>query len=84
MNTGTFVSDSLLTPLAAGVFGVATMELIMWLLTRTGWARGNMIVAVGGLLTGKRDNAFRVGLALHLLAGFTIPCSMPGLCVQPS
>ena len=60
----------LLVPLAAGGMGVAAMELAMWLMTSNGLMRGNMIVALGGLLTGSRQHAFRVGLTLHLVAGF--------------
>jgi len=59
----------LLTSAVAGILGVAAMELAMWLMTSNGLARGNMILALGGLLTGKRAHAFRTGLTVQLIAG---------------
>jgi len=55
----------LLTVLAAGLAGGAAMELCMWLISRAGWAKGNMIVALGSLFTHARLNAFRVGVIIH-------------------
>jgi hypothetical protein len=55
----------LLTVLAAGLTGGAAMELTMWLIARKGWAKGNMIVALGSLFTHARANAFRVGVIVH-------------------
>ncbi len=69
MNAENLGVNYLLTSAAAGLLGVAALELAMWLMTSNGLARGNMIVALGGLLTRSRTNAFRVGLAAHLLAG---------------
>jgi uncharacterized membrane protein YagU involved in acid resistance len=58
----------LLTSAAAGLFGGAAMELVMWLISRAGWSKGNMIVALGSLLTKSRDHAFRVGAILHIIS----------------
>jgi hypothetical protein len=69
MNTEQFVLSYLPTALVAGVLGVAALELVMWLITRKGWAQGNMIVAIGSLLTGSRKNAFKVGAVLHVISG---------------
>jgi hypothetical protein len=69
MHTGNLVADFLLTSALAGLLGVAALELAMWLMTSNGLARGNMVVALGSLLTRSRARAFRVGLAVHLLAG---------------
>jgi len=44
------------------------MEVVMWLITRRGWAQGNMVVAIGSLVTRKRENAFLTGVVLHLIA----------------
>jgi hypothetical protein len=60
----------LLTALIAGVLGAAALELVMWLITRKGWAQGNMLVAIGSLLTRSRANAFLAGVILHAAAGF--------------
>lgn len=68
MNPVMMIVTFLLTALAAGLFGGAAMELVMWLISRAGWARGNMIVALGSLLTKSRDNAFRVGAILHAIS----------------
>jgi len=60
----------LLTSLVAGAVGVLAMELAMWLTTRAGPARhGSMIVALGSLITGSRENAFRAGATLHVIMG---------------
>ena len=58
----------LLTSVVAGVLGAAALELAMWLICRTGWAKGNMIVAVGGILTRSRETAFRAGAVLHAVS----------------
>ena len=64
LTAGRFV----LTSLAAGVLGAAAMEFTMALITRFGWARGNMIVALGSLVTKERTGAARVGALLHTVA----------------
>ena len=58
----------LLTSFAAGLLGGAAMELVMWLISRGGWAKGDMIVALGSLVTKSRENAFRVGAILHTIS----------------
>ena len=58
----------LLTSLIAGLFGGAAMEFVMWLISRAGWASGNMIVALGSLITKSRENAFRVGAIVHAIS----------------
>jgi hypothetical protein len=61
-----FTAGHFFTALAAGVAGLAAMEVVMWLITRRGWAKGNMIVALGSLVTRKRENAFFTGAICHL------------------
>jgi len=56
------------TTLLAGLLGMVAMEIAMWLITRSGWAQGNMIVALGSLFTRTRQNAFGVGLVAHTVA----------------
>lgn len=68
MNPVTTILAFVLTSLVAGLFGGAAMELVMWLISRAGWAKGNMIVALGSLLTRSRENAFRVGAVLHAIS----------------
>ncbi len=55
----------LLTSLAAGVLGGLAMEGALWLIGRAGWAKADMIVALGSLLTKSRENAWRVGMVVH-------------------
>ena len=59
----------LLTALAAGVLASGAMEAVLWVVGTGGWAKANMIVALGSLFTRSRDSALRVGLILHVVAG---------------
>ncbi|MBA4136914.1 MAG: hypothetical protein C0518_06315 [Opitutus sp.] len=56
------------TALGAGLLGGAVMELVMWLVARAGLARGDMLLALGGLITRRRTKAHRVGLLVHAVA----------------
>ena len=79
----------LITVLAAGMLGAGAMELTMWLITRSGWAKGNMIVALGSLLTKSRDRAWRVGAVVHVASaivfsvGYTLLMRAAGLSALP-
>jgi hypothetical protein len=65
MNSIMFVVTPLLTALVAGVLGLVAMEVVFWLIGRMGWAKADMILALGSLITKSRDNGFRVGLFIH-------------------
>ncbi len=67
MNT-MFILNYLLTSLVAGLLGGLAMEGAMWLIAKAGLAKGDMILALGSLLTKSRDNARRVGLVIHATA----------------
>lgn len=70
------------TALVAGVLGGLAMELVMWLIARAGLARGgDMILALGSLLTKSRDNAYRVGLVIHATAAIGFALVYTLLCV---
>jgi hypothetical protein len=60
----------LVTALIAGALGGAAMEFVMWLIARAGLARGDMILALGSLITKTRARAYRVGFAVHAAAAF--------------
>lgn len=60
-----YVALFLSTALLAGLLGGAAMQLAMWLITRGGWAKGDMILALGSLLTKSRENAVWTGRVLH-------------------
>ena len=65
MNVATFLLGYLGTAIAAGILGGLAMELAMWLISRAGLTRGDMVLALGSLLTKSRENAYRVGLIVH-------------------
>lgn len=67
---GTPAISLFLTAAAAGALGAAAMGLTMWLICRSGWAHGNMVVAIGSLVTKKRDGAGATGTMLHALSAF--------------
>jgi hypothetical protein len=64
------LSDLLFTALVAGALGGVAMEGVLWLVGRGGWAKADMIVALGGLITHSRHNAWRVGATIHFAAAF--------------
>ena len=68
MNVATFLLGYLGTAIVAGILGGLAMELAMWLISRAGLARGDMVLALGSLLTKTRENAYRVGLIVHATA----------------
>lgn len=74
MSTTMFLVYYLGTALVAGVLGGLAMEVAMWLISRAGLTKGDMILALGSLLTKERANAYRVGLVVHATAaiGFAL------------
>ncbi len=60
-----FLVKYLCTALVAGIVGGIAMELAMWAISRAGLAKGDMVLALGSLLTKTRENAYRVGLIIH-------------------
>lgn len=64
MSTAVIVSF-LLTVFVAGLLGGIAMECVLWVIGRGGWAKADMIVALGSLFTKSRDSAWRVGAMLH-------------------
>lgn len=57
-----------ITSLVAGVLGGIAMELVLWAIGHAGWARTDMIVALGSLLTKSRQRAWSVGLTVHVVS----------------
>jgi len=68
MNPASTIATFLVYAALAGLCGALAMTAVMKLVARTGWARGDMIVAVGSLFTKTRATAFSVGLVLHVLS----------------
>lgn len=58
-----------LVPALAGLLGTLAMSLFLWIPEKLGFARLDIIRAVGSYVTKKRETAFLPGLALHLVAG---------------
>jgi hypothetical protein len=84
MNSMSMILNYLLTSVVAGVLGGTVMLFAMWLMTNAGLAKGNMVVALGGLVTRSRERALRVGLTLHALSaiGFAMVYAMLMLWLQ--
>lgn len=66
--TAMFLMKYLGTALVAGVAGGLAMQLAMRLIGRGNELKGDMILALGSLITKSRDNAYRVGLIVHVTA----------------
>lgn len=62
------IARFLLTALVAGALAGVAMEAVLWVVGTAGWAKANMVVALGSLFTRSRDTAFRVGIVLHSVA----------------
>ena len=73
MSTSVLVNFTV-TALIAGVLGGLAMEGVLWVIGRGGWAKADMIVALGSMFTKSRENAWRVGALLHTLSaiGFAL------------
>ncbi|QYM78275.1 hypothetical protein K0B96_13325 [Horticoccus luteus] len=63
------VSTYLLVSLVAGVVGAIAMYIVMRLLNVRNWAHGDMVAAVGSMITKRRENSFAVGALVHLVVG---------------
>jgi uncharacterized membrane protein YagU involved in acid resistance len=74
----TTLTSFLLTSIVAGVIGGLAMEATLWIIGKAGWAKADMVVALGSLLTRSRENAWRVGATIHFLAaiGFAMAYTM--------
>ncbi len=90
MNLTMYLVHYLGTALVAGVLGGLAMEGAMWLIARAGLVRGDMILALGSLLTKSRDNAYRVGLVIHVTVAvgfafvYTLLMITLGMTAMPS
>lgn len=63
------VTDYFLISLVAGVAGALAMYIAMRLLNAWNWAHGDMVVAVGSMVTKRRENSFAVGALIHVVTG---------------
>lgn len=68
MNPATTIAPFLVYAALAGLCGALAMTAAMKLVARSGWARDDMILAVGSLFTKSRETGFQVGLILHGLS----------------
>lgn len=90
MITNDSIAAYLLTSFLAGVFGITAMEAVMWRMGQAQWAKGSMIIALGALITRRRENAFRTGLILHVISAtlfallYTLAMESLGLALWPT
>lgn len=68
LNAERAILGFLAVSVVAGALGAAALEAAMFLITRAEWARMNMVVALGSLLTRSREGAFRTGVVVHSIA----------------
>jgi hypothetical protein len=61
--------NAILIPMLAGLLGTLVMSALMLLPARLGFARVDVVRAVGALYTKNRQGAFVPGLAMHFVAG---------------
>lgn len=60
---------SILETIVAGIVGTALMTALMTLVNHSGWARADMIRALGSLATRSYENSVLPGLVMHFAAG---------------
>lgn len=60
---------SILATIVAGAAGTALMTMVMTLIHFTGWARANMIRALGSFVTKSHKNSIVLGLLMHFGSG---------------
>lgn len=61
------ISDYIIMSVVSGAAGAVAMYTVMRMINLTGWTQGDMILAVGSLVTKQRQNAFAVGTVIHLV-----------------
>jgi uncharacterized membrane protein YagU involved in acid resistance len=61
-----------LIPIIAGSIATAGITAFMWLVNKSGLANADMVRAVGSLFTRSREDALKIGLIIHFLAGIII------------
>lgn len=64
-----FGMQFVLVSAVAGLIGAAGMAAVLFLFSRKGWTRVNLVVALGSVVTRKSRNALGVGAAIHAVAG---------------
>jgi hypothetical protein len=69
-----FILRLALTAAVAGILGGSAMIAVMRLISRAEWAKFDMIVAVGSMVTRRRENAFGTGMTIHVISaiGFAL------------
>lgn len=68
MNTMTITVELVCYAVMAGLLGAGAMWAVMRLIERAGPPTGGMVVAVGSLLTRKRENALPTGILVYLVS----------------
>lgn len=68
MNTMMITAEAVFYAVLAGLLGAGAMWAAMRLIEKAGPPTGGMVVAVGSLITGKRENALPTGILVYLVA----------------
>ncbi len=64
----------ILISIVAGLIGTGGMTLVLWGITRSGWAHADMVRAIGSAFTRSYETSLKPGLLIHFGAG--IPFAM--------
>ncbi|MEJ2637522.1 MAG: hypothetical protein P8184_19815 [Calditrichia bacterium] len=66
--------EFILVSIMAGLFGTGGMTLLLWAFDKSGWARADMVRALGSYATRSYQKSLQPGLLIHFAAG--IPFAM--------
>ncbi len=59
-------------PIIAGFIATIGITSVLWLIDKAGWTKADMVRAVGSMFTKSYENALKVGLIIHFVAGIVI------------
>lgn len=69
MNPANLIVSYLFFSFFGGLLATAAFSGLLYFFERSGVTRGNMIIALGSLLTHSRERAAQVGLIVHVVSG---------------
>jgi hypothetical protein len=62
------IADYVLVSMIAGSLGAVAMYFVMRLINLAGWAKGDMLLALGSLALNRREHAFLAGTTIHWIS----------------
>jgi hypothetical protein len=63
------VGNLVVSSLIAGVFGTLGMSVFLYVISKSVYKNTDMVKALGSLVTKSLNNAFQVGISLHIISG---------------